>query len=362
MNPTLARWIAAVVVGTVGLAIGLFLGLRLRNPSDWREEALGTTMASRRSYTLPLNNPDMIPAPEARHMQDDDIVLGVLLRGGPRAYPWWLTCNYHVVNDTVDEEPLLVTLCEVCGGAAAFRPVVPDLPGITLTFQIRGINHGTIELGDHQTWSQWHPFLGTALSGPLAGRSLEQYPLHLMPWNEWTNRYPNSLVVNGSRQLRKRSHGAKSDHIGEPDIPPLFQRSANLTDDRLDRHELVLGLSLTESGKAYAIPASRLVPFPNLFAVHMDGEFVLIARQSELAITAFDVEPVENEPGFKLISRNPFLFHCPTGMTWNAFGLPQQPASGGDQLPMRRGYVTEWYEWVSHSPHTEIVHSVSPID
>jgi hypothetical protein len=319
-------------------------------------------MANRRSYTLPLNNPDMIPASEADHMREDDIVLGLLLRGVPRAYPWWLTCNYHVVNDTVDEEPLLITLCEVCGGAAAFRPVVPELPGLTLTFQIRGINHGTIELGDHQTWSHWHPFLGTALSGPLTGRALERLPLHLMPWREWTNLYPKSLVANGSWQLRERPHGSESGHIGDSDIPPLFQRTANLSDDRLNRHELVLGISMADSGKAYAIPAGRLVPFPNLFAVTLDGEFVLIARQGELAITAFDVEPVENRPVIKLVSRDPLLFLCATGLTWNAFGSTQEGMSGEHQLPVRRSYITEWYEWVSHSPHTEIVNSVNLVE
>ena len=155
-------------------------------------------MPGRRAYTLPLNNPDMIPADQANHMKDEDVVLGVFIQGQARAYPWWLTSNYHVINDTVDDTPLLIALCEVCGGAAAFRPVVPDLPGRSLSFQIGGVSRGTIELVDQQTFSKWRPFLGTAFEGPLQGRSLENYPLLVMTWKEWHQRYPKSWVVNGS--------------------------------------------------------------------------------------------------------------------------------------------------------------------
>ena len=34
-------------------------------------------------------------------MRDDDVVLGVVVAGEARAYPWWIVKHFHVVNDTI---------------------------------------------------------------------------------------------------------------------------------------------------------------------------------------------------------------------------------------------------------------------
>jgi hypothetical protein len=233
---------------------------------------------------------------------------------------------------------------------------VPDLPELTLSFQICGIGLGTIEILDHQTHSKWRPFLGTAFEGPLQGRTLDNYPLLLMPWKEWKKSYPETLVVNGSAELRQRDHGSHAGRIGDPEIPPLFERTARMTDHRLELHELVLGIRVPETGKAYALPASHLVPFPNLFVVELDKKPVLIVRQGELAITAFDLGSTPYRSGFSIVSQSPLLFRSPDGRTWNVFGISQEPGAPERKLPSARSYLTEWYEWVSHSPDCVIVY------
>jgi hypothetical protein len=355
--PTLAA-VAILVIFALGL--GFLLGSRIgisRVPS-WLDGAVSSTMPNRRAYTLPLNNPDMVPTRDAPYMRDDDVVLGVLFNGQARAYPWWLTSNYHVVNETVGEEPLLITLCEVCGGAAAFRPFVPELPDIPLSFQVCGVGLGTLEMMDFQTHSRWRPFLGCAYEGPLKGRSLENYPVLMMTWKEWRQSYPDSLVVNGSPQLRERPHGAQAGHIGDPGLPYLFERTANLNDKRLGSHELVLGVRLTEAGRSFALPVSRLVPYPQLFRVTLASKPILIVRAGELAMAAFDLGPTPYRSGFEITSKDPLRFRTPDGRTWNAFGVSTDPGLPEKRLPSARSYLTEWYEWVSHSPDSEIVNSV----
>lgn len=326
---------------------------------DWRDRAAASTMPGRRAYTLPLNNPDMVPVSQASYMQDEDVVLTVLIQGEARAYPWWLTSNYHVVNDTVGDAPLLITLCEVCGGAAAFQPVVPELPGLSLSFQICGISLGTIEIVDHQTLSKWRPFSGTAFEGPLKGRSMENYPLLVMTWKDLKQRYPMALVANGSPQLRLRPHGAEAgSRIGDPELPTPFAATANLTDHRLGTHDLIFGIMIPETGQAYALPVGHLVPFPNLFVVTLDGKPVLVAREGDLAMTAFDLSPTPYRAGFSLVATNPISFRTPDGLIWNAFGVSTPAGRPERKLPPARSYLTEWYEWVSHSPNSEIVDSV----
>ncbi len=348
----------------LGVAAGYLLPGWLNPPPDWTQMAEANTMPGRRVYTLPLNNPDMIPATQATYMRDTDIVLGVVIHGQARAYPWWLVSNYHVVNDTVEQEPLLITLCEICGGACAFRPVLPELPELALSFQICGIRSGTIEIADQQTLSHWHPFLGTAVEGPLKGRTLDNYPLVLMTWNEWRSLYPASVVVNGSPQLRERPHGAESGRIGDPDIPPNFLRGINFSDTRLGLHELVVGIKMPEAQRSYAVPSNKLVPFPNLFLVSAGTNSVLIVRQTELAMTAFDLHSLGNSTNFSLLSKTPIQFRTPDGLIWSAFGICTTPGKYETRLPSAHSYLTEWYEWVSHSPDCEIIGSarITPLE
>jgi hypothetical protein len=364
--------VALSALATVGVALGAWLAFGNASdppappaapepPPNWKDIAAANTMPDRRAYTLPLNNPDMVPVDKAEFMKDDDVVLGIMIRGKARAYPWWLTSNYHVVNDTVDQDPVLITLCEVCGGAAAFRPTLPDLPGIPLSFQIGGVNLGTIEIVDHQTLSRWRPFLGCAAAGPLKGRALDNYPLLLLTWKEWRQWFPNSVVANGSPELRSRPHGAESGRIGDTALPSLFASTANLTDERMGRHEIALGIQVPETGKSYALPTSRLTPFPNLFLLKLGAKRVLVVRQGELAMIAFDLNQTAYGTDFTLVSKAPVSFRTPDGWTWNAFGWGTAPGKPGKQLPLARSYITEWYEWVSHSRDSEIVQAVEVV-
>src|SRR5262249_38348596 len=71
------------------------------------------------SYHQPLNDPVWTNTYE--HLRDDDPIIGLYLNRQARALPWWIMKNHHVANLNVDDQPLLVTLCELCSGSSAFR-------------------------------------------------------------------------------------------------------------------------------------------------------------------------------------------------------------------------------------------------
>ena len=58
---------------------------------------------------VPLDNPSFLDAHEAGYLADEELVLGVEWAGEFRAYPVRMLRFHHIVNDTVDGEPLLVT-------------------------------------------------------------------------------------------------------------------------------------------------------------------------------------------------------------------------------------------------------------
>jgi hypothetical protein len=135
----------------------------------------------------PMEAPTVLPAASSPHMREDDVVLGVVVAGEPRAYPWWIVKHFHVVNDTLGGVPLAVSFCEQCTGAAAFRRT---LDGRILSLEVPGVYNGTIILRDRETRTLWAPFSGQALEGPLTGKRLERVPLALLRWKEWRGRHP----------------------------------------------------------------------------------------------------------------------------------------------------------------------------
>lgn len=55
-----------------------------------------------------LDHPTFVPAAAATHTRLDDEVVAVVHRGRARAYPTWVSNNYHIVNDRLGGGPLLV--------------------------------------------------------------------------------------------------------------------------------------------------------------------------------------------------------------------------------------------------------------
>ena len=58
---------------------------------------------------MPLYSPSFLAADQAEYLGDEELVLGVEWAGEVRAYPARMLRYHHVVNDTVEGEPLLVT-------------------------------------------------------------------------------------------------------------------------------------------------------------------------------------------------------------------------------------------------------------
>ena len=58
---------------------------------------------------VPLDDPAFIPANAAAFLGDDELVLGYAQGGEARAYPVSMMFWHHIINDSVQGQPLLVT-------------------------------------------------------------------------------------------------------------------------------------------------------------------------------------------------------------------------------------------------------------
>ena len=319
-------------------------------PDNWLPEARALTMPGNREYALPLNNPDTVLSFAADHVNDEDLVVGVSVFGHHRAYPWWIMSNFHVVNDTMvisttSKIPLMVALCEQCSGSAAFIPTLPELPERPLTFQICGIHDGTFEIADFQTHSRWHPFSGEATDGPLKGKRLIQISSIITRWGNWKKQHPDTDVALGSIGMRNRPHGlSHGASMGHKHMHPVFWASANQEDDRLPANKLIFGLLGDEDLKPLAVPLDAIQSTFPLNLTHQDIPIILLPT-GDYGVRAYARTVNEKVLSFELESKEPLLIRDQEGRLWDEKGKCQTETSL--QLKLRRGYVTEWYEWVS---------------
>ncbi|MEQ9187944.1 MAG: DUF3179 domain-containing (seleno)protein [Cryomorphaceae bacterium] len=143
-------------------------------------------------------------AEDAFRYEDEDAFIVAYGGGVAKAYSLELMVKHEAVNDTLNGEPILVAYC-----------VLADLPivysrsfcGNTLTFALsgytyfeEGVQEGTqaFVLWDRETESLWWPFADEALSGPLQGVALNEYPSFkwkVLNWNALQNEFPKAKLL-----------------------------------------------------------------------------------------------------------------------------------------------------------------------
>lgn len=115
-----------------------------------------------------------------------ELVHGIVVNGEPAAYPYRALEVEPLVNDIVDDEPVLVLFEPRSQTALAFSRQLGDR---VLTFE-PGADSDTFR--DVETGSEWLLLTGAALSGPLAGESLVRIPGTSSFWFGWKDFYPQT--------------------------------------------------------------------------------------------------------------------------------------------------------------------------
>ena len=259
-----------------------------------------------------------------------------------------------MVNDTIGESPLLLAHCEICSGTSAFDPMVEAFEGRTLSFQIHGIAKGTFSVYDYQTQTVWSPFTGRAMEGPFYPSRMDRIPLIVEPWGEWRKRFPDTEVLLATRRMIEvRDHGRGDPNtIGHDFLPDGFANVANMDDTRLGRNELVFGVANLAGTETIAFPLEFLKKQEGLFKYRFADEDYLLKRIGDFAVVAYRLRKGEEEKEFHQISETPFRVGDDQGGVWDEFGHAVN--EGGEDLLVADGYFTEWYEWVSGWPESQI--------
>ena len=125
-------------------------------------------------------------------LETKELVLGLVLPQGRKAYSYRLFADRAVVNDNVGNQPVLIAWDATGVTARAYNPAVG---GRTLTFE----GHDAVEVGgatvrDTETGSVWSVLTGEAVSGELAGAQLDPLPGFAVFWFAWSDYFPDTDV------------------------------------------------------------------------------------------------------------------------------------------------------------------------
>jgi thiol-disulfide isomerase/thioredoxin len=303
----------------------------------------------------PLEHPEYRPAPSATHMREEDLVLGVVVSGRARAYPWWILKNYHVVNDTIGKTPVAVSLCEQCSGGGAFRR---EHNGRVLSMEVAGVYNGTILLRDRETKSLWAPFSGRAIEGPLVAQKLDRLPLSVTHWDQWVSRHPETDVV-WAPPGRRSGHGSWYTY-GKWGIVSEMGSTIQAWDPRLPENTLVYGVESGEKAKSYPFASVRAAGGvlndqvgPTSVVVVVRGPVEAAGYGRRLKGRLLTFRPSSSPEGVMVDGETTSL--------WSWEGEAVQGPLKGERLEPLDGYSVEWHVWSAYNPRAE-VYEPSPRD
>ncbi|MAF13275.1 MAG: hypothetical protein CMI53_00070 [Parcubacteria group bacterium] len=202
-----------------------------------------------------IDNPKFTTVSEASdEFADEDPGIAVSLNGIDRFYPFQILVWHEIVNDTFDDQRVLVTYCPLCLSGIVFDPVVN---GQRVEFGTSGkLWNSNLVMYDRKTDSLWSQILGEAVVGELTGTQLKILESDQMRFGEWKRLNPNGQVLSKDTGAT-RFYGR--DPYGDYYTSPGVFFNVDNRDDRLPEKAFVLGIVIGEEAKAYLPEAVKKV-------------------------------------------------------------------------------------------------------
>jgi len=311
------------------------------------------------------DRPQFVAAADANHMRDDDYVVGLQYQGHFRAYPLWITDNYHIINDRIAGDPILFSTCERCQSGSAF---ISKVNGDVARFSAMGMYNASLTMVNRKRnktehHSLWLHYEGVAIDGPARGQFLEQLPTYHMTWKEWVTAHPQTDVMLAPNDPHHRDarHGhGREEYFSRPGMdPPLAKTITGRFDHRYPENEMVLGINIDAGIRAYPLlEVKRTGGVVNDTLGDVPVAVFCGPRPEAVTMSAFS-----RTVGARVLTfeRDDAQFRDrETGTCWNIEGQALSGALQGERLqPVRWQYV-RWHAWVYPHPGTDLFLSERP--
>lgn len=207
-----------------------------------------------------LTDPKTQPAAEASWLPDDarmiQVVIGEDVLGVPlRVLDW-----HEVVNTTVGGQPVAVTYCPLCDSATVFSRKVKAAGGgeEVLEFGVSGaLYNSNVLMYDRKYKALWSQLGMRAVSGPLAGTSLDMLPVAVVSFAAFKQAHPAAKVV--SRDTGHERDYSRSPYEAYFKNDRLLVPVANVG-EALPRKTLGVGIAVgdAQEARAWFVPVDAI--------------------------------------------------------------------------------------------------------
>ncbi len=292
------------------------------------------------------DRPEMTPGDRATHLRQDDVVIGLVVEGRPRAYPLWIIDHYHVINDRVNETAFVVVSCERCQSGSAFLPEAPGRAEREPLFRSVGFLNATLVLTDLRSGSHWIHWEGLGLDRTARGVRLPWVPTLQLEWRDWVALHPDTEVMLPPRDPAhpdaRHGHG-REEFFSRPGMDPAFLDSiTGPLDDTYPENETVLAL---EGGDGWlAFPLREVQRSGGAVAATVDDAPVVVLagpRPDGFTMAAYDPRAGDRSLTFR---RGPGGFRDDqTASTWTIEGIAVDGDLAGLRLPPVRSFTIRWH-------------------
>lgn len=203
-----------------------------------------------------VDRPKFLPAAEALYLTDLDPGIGIVLKGEARFYPYRILVWHEIVNDTIRDEPVLVTYCPLCATGIVFERRVD---GTAVEFGVSGKLWKSNLLmydrrGDERRESLWSQVLGEAVVGPKTGTRLRLLPSEITRWGFWKKAHPQTHALSKETGAFRNY---TQDPYGDYYASERVGFGATFRDTRLHPKALIFGVEVDGRHLAFAEEAVK---------------------------------------------------------------------------------------------------------
>ncbi len=126
-----------------------------------------------------------------------EFVLGLVINGKSKAYPFSALSAQPVVNDVFEGDPILVVFEKDSATGMVFKRKRNDRILSFKQTQLKG--QKGIFLADDATGSIWNGLTGRAIQGKLKGKNLDPLPVTPAFWFGWVDHYPETKIFTAKK-------------------------------------------------------------------------------------------------------------------------------------------------------------------
>ena len=308
--------------------------IRLPNATEEVIEAL-------RDAIRPIYQPRYDGPEGGRWLQPGDLVIGYRGASAAYAYPVKMLNFHEIVNDVIDEVPVLVTYCPLCASGVVFDR---RLDGETLVFgNTSALYENDLVMFDYRTGSYWFQSGGEAIVGTLTGSRLKPLASAILPWQSWLDLHPQTRVLsrdqgfevvpNYDRDLSPISGGEDDEYLS-PEVIFPFPITIEKLDPRLRPTAVVISVAADGQEKAYPLEqlgdrvVNDVIGEEPVLVISQEGPFGLaFSRRVDGRVLTFDLQDDR-------------IRDLETGSRWDLVGRSVAGPLAGEELqplPTRRG-------------------------